>query len=438
MIHKLLEQRGVEYSETTVRRYIHRQFPAPVRPVMRRETKAGEVMEVDFGHLGLTWDVNTRSRRRTWVFSGRLRHSRRAYREVVFDQKQETFFACHIHAFEWFGGVSEKVTPDNLKAAVIVASFEDPLVNRAYRQLALHYGFLISPCLPYHPEHKGGVEGDMKYVKRNFLPLLREAQKERGHETPYSDALVDELEHWNRDSYDLHIVQKVGRTPLELFETEEAGALKPLPVERWDQVVCKEASVGPDWRVQFEKAFYTVPYRLIGERVLVLGNSQVVRVFLDYEEVAAHPRATELWQVRRRPEHAPPELEQYLNLTHDGLVRWAQRLGPSVALVAGEIFADQAVDGMRPVRALIRLADKYTALRLEAACRRALHFATPSYRSVKNILVHELDRLPEQQPVEPSNGQLQFRFARAHGYFDTDQPAQTPQESHAGAPSWTK
>ena len=111
-------------------------------------------MEVDFGHLGLTWDVNTRSRRRTWVFSGRLRHSRRAYREVVFDQKQETFFACHMHAFEWFGGVAEKVTPDNLKAAVIVASFEDPLVNRAYRQLALHYGFLISPCLPRHPEHK--------------------------------------------------------------------------------------------------------------------------------------------------------------------------------------------------------------------------------------------------------------------------------------------
>ena len=153
VIHKLLEKRGVEYSETTVRRYIHRHFPKAVRPVMRRETTAGEVMEVDFGYLGLTWHTTTRSRRRTWVFSGRLRHSRRAYREVVFDQKQQTFFACHIHAFEWFGGVSEKATPDNLKAAIIVASFEDPLVNRAYRELALHYGFLISPCLPYHPEH---------------------------------------------------------------------------------------------------------------------------------------------------------------------------------------------------------------------------------------------------------------------------------------------
>ena len=73
--------RGVEYSETTVRRYIHRQFPAPVRPVMRRETKPGEVLEVDFGHLGSP-GMPTRSRRPR-VFSGRLRHCRRAYRDSI-------------------------------------------------------------------------------------------------------------------------------------------------------------------------------------------------------------------------------------------------------------------------------------------------------------------------------------------------------------------
>ena len=191
--------------------------------------------------------------KRTWVFSGRLRHCRRAYREVVFDQKQETFFACHMHAFEWFGGVPEKVTPDNLKAAVIVASFEDPLVNRAYRELALHYGFLISPCLPRRPEHKGVVEGDIKYVKRNFLPLFREAEKERGRDTPDAGELAEELERWNRESCDQHVVQKVGRTPLELFESEEAQALRPLPMTRWDPVVCKELSVGPDWRCSSTK-----------------------------------------------------------------------------------------------------------------------------------------------------------------------------------------
>ena len=117
-------------------------------------------------------------------------------------------------------------------------------------------------------------QGDIKYVKRNFLPLFREAEKERGRDTPDAGELAEELERWNRESCDQHVVQKVGRTPLELFESEEAQALRPLPMTRWDPVVCKELSVGPDWRVQFDKAFYTVPYRLIGERVLVLGSSQ--------------------------------------------------------------------------------------------------------------------------------------------------------------------
>ena len=112
------------------------------------------VMEVDFAHLGISYDPESRRNRRTYVFSARLRQSRLARRERVFDQKQQTFFVCHIHAFEYFGGVSARVTPDNLKPAVVKASFEEPIVNRAYRQMAEHYGFLIDPCLPYRPEHK--------------------------------------------------------------------------------------------------------------------------------------------------------------------------------------------------------------------------------------------------------------------------------------------
>ena len=109
----------------------------------------------------------------------------------------------------------------------------------------------------------------------------------------------------------------------------------------------------------------------------------------------------------------------------------ARRLGPSVALVAELILADRAVDELRPVRALIRLADTYTTTRLEAACRRAVRFATPTYRSVKDILLNELDRLPEELPAEPTNGQMQFRFARQFGYFDI--PAQANHTAAAPA-----
>jgi len=416
VMHKMLCEE-VECSESTVRRYIHKHFPQKPRPVMIRKTIPGEVMEVDFGYLGITWDVDTKARRKTWFFSGRLRHSRKAYREVVFDQKQETFFCCHIHAFEYFGGVPRKTTPDNLKAAIIRASFEDPLVNRAYRSLAEHYGFMISPCVPYAAEHKGGVESDVKYVKRNFLPLFKEQQRQRGHETPYADELREELERWNQEVSDVRIVQKVGRSPMELFEQEEVMALNPLPSTRWDPVKCKVASVGPDWRIQFEKAFYSVPYRYIGEKVLVVANSMIVRIFYDYEEITNHQRATKLWEYKRKSEHAPPYLEEYLNLSKQGLLNWAARLGPSVLGVAERIFEDKAVDGFRPVRGLIRFAEKYTSSRLEAACKRALYYDTPTYRSVKNILVKGLDQEPLEHPIEPS-GQLNFRFQREYGYFD--------------------
>jgi len=183
VIHQLVCQ-YYQCSESTVRRYIHRRFPSEPKAVMVRNSKPGEVMEVDFGYLGITYDPDEKRNRKTHLFSGRFRYSRKAYRERVFDQKEQTFFAAHIHAFEYFGGVPQKVVPDNTKAAVVKASFEDPIVNRAYRNLACHYGFLISPCLPYKARHKGGVENDIKYVKNNFWPLFKEQERQKGREIP--------------------------------------------------------------------------------------------------------------------------------------------------------------------------------------------------------------------------------------------------------------
>src|SRR3972149_7758019 len=129
---------------------------------MVRPTVAGGDMELDSGYLGIPYDSQTRRNRKTHIFSGRLRHSRLAHREPTFNQKQEAFFLGHIHAYEYFGGVADKTIPDNLKAAGIKATYEDPLINRVYHELAEHYGFLISPCPPYDPRKKGGVENHIK------------------------------------------------------------------------------------------------------------------------------------------------------------------------------------------------------------------------------------------------------------------------------------
>ena len=413
VMHDLIRKR-VPCSLSTVDRYLRSRFPKPVHPVTRRDTVAGKVMEVDFGYLGITYDPDTRRNRRTWVFSGRLPHSRRAWRERCFEQKQPTFFVCHIHALEFFAGVVDRVVPDNLKAAVVKASFQDPIINRAYRSLAEHYGFLIDPCPPYRANLKGGVESDIKYIKGHFWPIFRERQRQKGREIPYADDLQQELEQWGREVADKRLVGGVGRSPEEIFATEEAAALKPLPSNRWDPVSWGEPSVGPDWRVQFEKGFYSVPHIYIGHKVLVYGDRTRVRIYAGNLEIALHARVKQPWGKSIKEEHAPPHKQEWLSIDRSGLVQWAHRLGQPVGELAAAILADKAVDGMRPVRALIRLADTYSAERLSAACGRALLYETVTYRSVKEILRHNLDRLPLSQPAE-TGGQIAFRFQREQG-----------------------
>ncbi|UCB45053.1 MAG: IS21 family transposase [Spirochaetota bacterium] len=418
VIHQLVLQH-YQCSEATVRRYIQRHFPSDPQGVMVRSTIPGEAMEVDFGFLGITYDPSERRNRKTYLFSGRLRHSRIAYRERVFDQTQQTFFEAHIHAFEYFGGVAHKVVPDNLKAAVVKASFEDPVVNRAYQDLACYYGFLISPCLPYSPRHKGGVENDIKYVKNNFWPLFKEQQRQKGREIPDAEDLNTALEQWTRTVSESRIIKGVGRSPREIFQREEQQALHPLPPSRWDPVIWAQAKVQENWRIQFQKAFYSVPYRYIGKSVLVMANTKSVHIFFDFKQITTHRRATRPWEYVRKPEHAPPKPEEYMSATRESLLIWAAALEPSVALVARAIFSKKGVDALRPVRALLAFEKRYGRSRLNRVCERALLYDTPEYQTVKSILKNSLDTLSPHTPIEYS-GQRQFRFARETRYFDPD------------------
>jgi len=415
VIHKLVND-YYKCSEATVRRYIQKYLPTIKKPVMVRPTVPGEIMEVDFGYLGITYDYKTKHNRKTYLFSGRLRHSRHTYRERVFSQKQDVFFACHIHAFEYFGGVPQKVVPDNLKAAVIKASVEDPHINHVYQDLAQYYGFLISPCKPYKPEHKGGVENDIRYVKKNFWPLFKEQEKMKGHTVPHAEELSVALEKWNKEIADVRIIRGVGKRPCDLFESEEKKVLLPLPYPRWDPVTISQAKVQETWRIQFQSSFYSVPYKYIGETVTVMANSTSVYIFLAHQEIASHPRAMRKWEYKRKKEHAPPEPEEYMSATKESILYSAQRIGTSVYYVVKALFTRKDVDGLRPARALMALRKKYGDMRLSRACSRALLYDNPEYRSVKLILENGLDKLDKEYPVD-AVGQKMFRFARMPGYF---------------------
>jgi len=74
----------------------------------------------------------------------------------------------HGNALKQFGSASLRVATDNLRAAIIEFTRDDPEVHQSYRECTENYGFLIGHCLPCTPRHKDNVEqGCVHYVKPN-------------------------------------------------------------------------------------------------------------------------------------------------------------------------------------------------------------------------------------------------------------------------------
>jgi transposase len=426
VIHQLLSPM-VPVSESTVRRYCQKHFPQAPRGTHLRDTIPGEIMEVDFGQLGMMYDPLEKRSRRVYVFSARLRHSRMAYRQLVFSQKQEVFFMCHVHAFEFFGGVPERVVPDNLKAAVIKASFTDPVVNRVYHRLAEHYGFVIDPCLPYRPRLKGGVENDIKFIKGNFWPLYREHQRRVGNDIPSWEGAGRALEDWG-EQVSRRVLSGVGRRPTDLFHHEEADCLKSLPDSRWKPVRWASAKVHETWRVQVGRAYYSVPYQYIGKTLQVYISGSQVEIYDQYTLVATHQKASRDWEAVVSREHNPPNVEAFLASTREGLLKSAGRIGPHVQAVIQHLLQRKVTDGLKPSRAILRLAKQVGQVRLDAACERALYYDNIEYGTVKRILNARLESTP-LATAEQSSGNYCFQFSRPPGYFAPH--TEQSQEAHA-------
>ena len=154
-IRERLKERGYTGSYSAVYRFVRKLDPRLPEATVRVERKPGEEGQADFGYAGRMIDPETGELRKTWAFVLTLSWSRHQYVEFVFDQKLGTWLLLHCHAFEWLGGVPERLVIDNLKAAIIRACWDDPEAQYSYRECAEHYGFLISPCRPRTPEHKG-------------------------------------------------------------------------------------------------------------------------------------------------------------------------------------------------------------------------------------------------------------------------------------------
>ena len=381
---------GLVTSEAAVWRLVQSiQAGQPPEVVGRIETEPGEVAQVDFGYVGYLLDPTTGQKRKAWCFALVLGWSRYLHAEFVFDQKIATWLICHQHAFEFFQAVPRRIVLDNLKAAVIRAytQEDEPAVQQSYRECAEHYGFLIDPCLPRRPEHKGKIESGVGYIKRGFLPLLE------GEPTlPEANRA---LRQWLLDTAAQRVHGTTQAVPWERFIQTERAALLPLPGAAYDPAVWKAAKLHRDGHVTFERAYYSAPHRLVGQTLWLRAGLRDVRLFTErFELVASHPRAKTPGERFTQPDHLPAHLAAALATTRASTQTQAAAIGPATAQVVGELLASRPVDRLRTALRVLRLAGQFAPARLEAACTRGLVQGDTHFATLKRLLAAGLEREP--------------------------------------------
>ena len=392
-----LKERGFTGSYAAVYRFVRTLDGHQPEVVVRVERAPGEEAQVDFGAAGQLRDPATDTLRKAWAFVMTLAWSRHQYVEFVFDQKVATWLQLHGRAFEFFGGVPQRLVIDNLKAGITRAAWDDPQVQHAYRECAEHYGFLIAPCRPYTPQHKGKVEqGGVHYVKRNFL----------AGRTPTMLTLANQdVRQWCLTTAGQRIHGTTREAPLVRFQETEHARLQPLPATPYDLAIWKVVTLYRDCHLTFDNAYYSAPFRLVGQQLRVCGGSRTVRIYtLAYDLVATHPRAQQPGERHTHPDHLPPEKLPGLLLGRPAAQAAASDIGPATGQVVTTLLEDRVVDRLPTVQRLLRLRERYSDAGLEAACARALHFGDPTYRTIKQILADGLahEPLTPTPPVPPA------------------------------------
>jgi transposase len=400
------------YQSTQFNKY-YADYVSKTKATMHLEHKPGETMQVDWaGQTAGIVDTDTGELIPAYLFVAVLPCSGYAYVEAFPDEKQEAWINAHVHAYQFFGGVTRILTPDNLKTGVIKNTRDDTVINKAYREMSEHYGTAIIPARPRTPKDKAFVEGSVGVVSTWIIAALRNQQFFSLSEL--NEAISEKLYAFNHKPF-----QKREGTRADAFE-EEKPFLLPLPAAPFELAQWKVATVQYNYHVSVDKQNYSVPYEYIKQKVDVRMTAHTVEVFFEGNRIASHPR---LYgrpnQYSTLETHMPPDHQKYLQWNGERFTQWAEQIGSNTAAVIRHFLTMYAVEqqGYKACMALLKLTDKFPPERVENACHKALTFtAQPSFKSIQSILRSGQDKLCEE--LEPTSKKAsQYSFTRGAEYY---------------------
>lgn len=404
----------IPYKSTQFNKY-YSDYVRKTKATMHLSHKPGEVMEVDWaGQNAFIVDTDTGELIKAYVFVAVLSYSGYAYVEAFLSQDQECWTTAHVNAYQYFGGVTRILTPDNLKTGVTKVSKIETVINKTYQELAEHYGTAVIPARVRSPKDKPTVEGSVGIISTWILAALRNQQFLSLREL--NEAIREKLIEFNNKPFQ----KKDGSRAISF--AQEKPFLLSLPDRPYELATWKVATVQYNYHITTDFQNYSCPYEYIKQKVNVRLTKNVVEIFFDCNRIASHPRLYgRPGQYSTNADHMPPDHQKYITWNSERFINWASKTGENTTAVVRFFLNSHKVEqqGYKSCMALLKLADKYSAQRLESACARALSYTTrPSLKSVQAILKSGQDKLFESEPApETTSVASQYGFTRGAEYY---------------------
>jgi transposase len=408
-------EHGVDVSYATLRRFAIDEFSWGMKkPTVRiADAPPGEEAQVDFGKMGEVFDPAAGRVRALYALVVTLCFSR--YQFVWPTWEQTTVAVCEglDEAWGFFGGVAQRIIPDNASSMISKADPLAPTLVEAFADYAQARGIFIDAARVRRAKDKGRVENQVPYVRESW----------------FAGEQFDDLEHarrdagtWCRDTAGTRIHGTTRAMPREVFEREEKPLLRPAPTDRFDVPHWGDAKVHPDHHVQVQKALYSVPTRYIGKKVRVRADSRTVRIYIGTELIKAHPRVA-IGKRSTDPNDYPKGVSAYAMRSVDGLIIRAKERGAHVGLYAEKLLGGPLPwTTMRQGYELVRLCDRYGDARVDAVCKRSIEFDVidvPRVSRMLKLAIAGEERASESGKLKTLPNASPPRFARSTERFTT-------------------
>ena len=392
--HRLVDEYGFMGGESTVRQYIRERKASlglsHVEAMVPLVHELDSGAEVDWGEAyvkigGVPQKIK--------LFCMRSKYSGKIFVHAYPAERQEMFFDGHMRAFYFYGGVFHEITYDNLTTAVKkVLKGRRREQQDQFIQFRSYYTFRANFCAPAKGNEKGGVEGIVGYVRRNFLvPILE-----------FKD--LEECNTWL-----IGQCQKHGQRPkhrgseiIDELHGQQKATLIPIQKTPFPNFLLKSGKVNKYQAVQVDRNMYSVPSVYVGHKVQVHLGCWKIRFYVQHREIACHPRHFGRSRWNLNPFHYLETLSRKTRAFDDAmpLKTWRKSWPPYYEKLLGELRQRRGERlGIREFIEVLRYHEIYPPQRVMNCVRECVEKGVFQASSIKHLILKIGEQTPDTKPL---------------------------------------